>query len=276
MSDPTGNPESPQIAPLLTAIYNRYGFDFRDYAQASLLRRIRQRMAAENIPSIAGFQAALMERPEFMEQLLLDFSINVSSLFRDPQFYLAIREKVLPRLRTYPFCRWWIAGCSAGEEVYSVAILLREEGLEKHSRIYATDFNEAILQKAKTGIFPIDQMRTHTANYQKSGGSASFSDYYTAAHGSVRFDPSLTRNVVFAQHNLASDASFNEFHVILCRNVMIYFNSTLQNRVHRLLYESLVPGGVLGLGLMESLSFTGHEADYETLDAKQKLYRRRY
>lgn len=264
-----------EMAPLLTAIYDRYGFDFRDYALASLRRRIRRRMEAEQLSSVAELQAALLAHPDLMERLLLDFSINVSGLFRDPPFFLCLRQKVVPLLQTYPFARCWIAGCSAGEEVYSLAILLREEGLTERTRIYATDFNEAVVQKAKTGIFPIDRMRTYTANYQQAGGTDAFAEYYTAAHGSVRFDPSLTRNVIFAQHNLATDASFNDFHVILCRNVMIYFNSTLQDRVHDLLYDSLVPRGILGLGAKESLKFKAHEADFEPLDESQKLYRRK-
>lgn len=268
-------PGLPELAPLLAAVHERYGFDFRDYAPASLQRRILQRMQAEGLSGVAQLQQALLADPAMMERLLLDLSINVSSLFRDPRFFRSVRERVVPLLRTYPYTRLWIAGCSSGEEVYSMAILLHEAGLRERTRIYATDFNEVVVQRAKAGIFAIDRMKQFTLNYQQAGGTGSLSDYYCAAHGGARFDPLLVRNAVFAPHNLASDASFNEFHCILCRNVMIYFNRDLQDRVHQLLYASLVPLGVLALGSRESLSFTVHAADYEALDAEQRLYRRK-
>ena len=191
-----------------------------------------------------------------MERLLLDLSINVTAMFRDPAFYVAFREKVVPLLRTYPFTRIWEAGCSTGEEVYSLAILLQEEEVYDRTRIYATDINESVLERAQAGVFPLDKMREYTQNYIKAGGKRAFSEYYLAKYDGAQFQRSLVENVVFAQHNLVSDRSFNEFNVIVCRNVMIYFDRALQDRVHRLFYESLVTFGVLALGRKESIRFS--------------------
>jgi chemotaxis protein methyltransferase CheR len=209
-----------------------------------------------------------------MEHLLLDLSINVTSMFRDPSFFLAFRQKVVPLLRTYPFVRVWNAGCSTGEETWSLAILLQEEGLLDRCRIYATDINESVLAQAKGGLFPLEKMQEYTEAYLASGGTRAFSEYYVAAYDAAQFDRSLTDNVVFAQHNLVSDRSFNEFHVIVCRNVMIYFDTTLQNRVHDLFYESLARFGILGLGRKEAITFTPHADDYEPLDVDERIYRR--
>jgi chemotaxis protein methyltransferase CheR len=195
-------------------------------------------------------------------------------MFRDPDFYLTFRRKVVPILKTYPTVRIWHAGCSTGEEVYSMAILLQEEGLYRKSLIYATDISHEVLRKAREGIFPLANMQEYTVNYMKAGGQREFSDYYTAHYDNVIFHPSLKANVVFAEHNLATDGSFNEFHVVMCRNVMIYFNKALQERVHNLIYESLSMFGVLGLGNKESLKFTPREAYYERLDNRDKLYRK--
>jgi len=198
----------------------------------------------------------------------------VTSMFRDPSFYVAFREQVVPLLRTYPFVRIWHAGCSSGEEVYSMAILLEEEGLYKRCRLYATDLSETVLKRAKAGVFPLAPMREYTENYQRAGGKRAFSDYYTARYQQVLFRPALQENLVFAQHNLVTDSAFNDFNVVLCRNVMIYFNQALQRRVHELLHASLVRLGVLGLGRRESLRFTSHEASYQVVDASEQLYRR--
>jgi chemotaxis protein methyltransferase CheR len=195
-------------------------------------------------------------------------------MFRDPSFYLTFRNQVVPLLRTYPFIRIWHAGCSTGEEVYSMAILMQEEGLYHRCRFYATDMNEVVLKKARAGIFHLDLMQEYTQNYLKAGGKHSFSEYYTAAYDSAIFRASLRENILFSQHNLATDGSFNEFNVILCRNVLIYFNQALQERVHNLLYDSLSRFGVLGLGRQESLKFTPHEHHYEALEKREKLYRR--
>jgi chemotaxis protein methyltransferase CheR len=209
-----------------------------------------------------------------MERFLLDLSINVTSMFRDPTFYIAFRAKVVPLLRTYPFTRIWVAGCSTGEEVYSLAILLHEEGLYDRTRIYATDINESVVDRARSGVFPLDKMREYTQNYIKAGGTQAFSEYYLAKYDGAQFQRSLTENVVFAQHNLVSDRSFNEFNVVVCRNVMIYFDRALQDHVHELFYESLATFGVLGLGHKESIRFSPHEQSYEELDTHEKLYRK--
>jgi chemotaxis protein methyltransferase CheR len=209
-----------------------------------------------------------------MERLLLDLSINVTAMFRDPTFYRAFREKVVPLLRTYPFIRIWNAGCSTGEEAYSMAILLAEEGLYDRTRIYATDINQAVVDRARAGVFPLDKMREYTENYIAAGGTRSFSEYYATAHDSASFSRSLVDNVVFAQHNLVQDRSFNEFNVITCRNVMIYFAKPLQERVHGLFYDSLATFGVLALGRKESIQFTELDACYEALDPAEKLYRK--
>jgi chemotaxis protein methyltransferase CheR len=263
-----------ELALLLEGIYRRYGFDFREYAPASLRRRVWRRAHAEGLTTISALQDKLLHDPECMERLLLDLSINVTAMFRDPSFYVAFREKVVPLLRTYPFTRMWVAGCSTGEEVYSLAILLQEEGLYQRTRIYATDINESVLDRARTGVFPLDKMREYTQNYIKAGGARAFSEYYLAKYDGAQFQRSLVENVVFAQHNLVSDRSFNEFNVILCRNVMIYFDRALQDRVHRLFHESLITFGVLGLGAKESIRFSAYEDAYEELDPSERLYRK--
>ena len=263
-----------EIELLLEGIFRHYGFDFRSYAFASIKRRLWRRVHAEGIETISGLQSKVLHDPACMERLLLDLSINVTAMFRDPSFYLAFRLKIVPLLRTYPFIRLWHAGCSTGEEVFSMAILLREEGLYDRARIYATDINEVVLQQAKTGIFPLANMQEYTHNYQMAGGRRSFSEYYTAKYDGALFDQSLIENVLFSQHNLVTDGSFSEFNAILCRNVMIYFDKSLQNRVHDLFYGSLTMFGVLGLGKKESLKFTRHEDRYEKLDEPEKLYRK--
>lgn len=274
-----GKTEEPELEEielelLLEGIYRRYGFDFREYAPASLRRRVRRRMHGEHVGSISALQELVLHDPAVMERLLLDLSINVTAMFRDPSFFLSLRENVVPLLRTYPFARIWVAGCSSGEEVYSLAILLDEEGLAERVRIYATDINEAVLEQARLGVFPLDKMREYTQNYIRAGGTQAFSEYYVARYDGAQFSRSLVENVVFAQHNLASDAAFNEFHVIVCRNVMIYFDKSLQEHVHRLFHESLTRLGVLALGQKETIRFSPHEESYEVLDAAEKLYRK--
>jgi chemotaxis protein methyltransferase CheR len=269
-----GELEEIELSLLLEGVYRQYGFDFREYAPASLRRRVWRRVQAEGLKTISALQERLLHDPASMERLLLDLSINVTAMFRDPSFYVAFREKVVPSLRTYPFTRIWVAGCSTGEEVYSLAILLEEEGVYERTRIYATDINESVLDRARYGVFPLDKMREYTQNYIKAGGKRAFSEYYLAKYDGAQFQRSLIENVVFAQHNLVSDRSFNEFNVIVCRNVMIYFDRTLQDRVHELFFESLATFGVLGLGHKESIRFSAHEADYEELDPSEKLYRK--
>jgi chemotaxis protein methyltransferase CheR len=266
--------EEIELSLLLEGIFRQYGFDFREYAPASLRRRVWRRAHAEGLSTISALQERLLHDSACMERLLLDLSINVTAMFRDPGFYSAFRRKVVPLLRTYPFTRIWVAGCSTGEEVYSLAILLQEEGLYDRTRIYATDINEAVLERARGGVFPLDKMREYTQNYINAGGSRAFSEYYLAKYDGAQFQRTLIDNVVFAQHNLVSDRSFNEFNVIVCRNVMIYFDRRLQERVHRLFYESLVTFGVLGLGHRESIRQSPYEDRYEELEPTEKLYRK--
>ncbi len=270
----TSELETIEIQLLLDGLFRYYGFDFRDYALASIKRRIWNVIRAERLSSVSGLQEKVLHDPACLERFLLGLSVHVTAMFRNPSFYLTFRQKVVPLLRTYPFIRIWHAGCSTGEEVYSMAILMQEEGLYHRCRIYATDMNEMVLAKAKAGIFPLDLMQEYTQNYLQAGGKQSFSEYYTAAYEHAIFRSNLKENIVFSQHNLATDRSFNEFNVIFCRNVLIYFNQSLQERVHQLLYDSLSPFGILGLGHQESLKFTPHEHDYETLEMAEKLYRR--
>lgn len=266
--------EDIEIDLLLEGLYRAHGFDFRDYSRASIKRRIYELLRAEKLDTVSAFQNKILHDNACLERFLLGVSVHATAMFRDPSFYLTFRKRVVPLLRTYPTVQIWIAGCSTGEEVYSLAILLEEERLYGKSRIYATDISQAVLRRAREGIFPLAAMRDYTTNYHQAGGTHEFSDYYTAQYDSVMFSPSLRSNVVFSEHNLATDGSFNEFQVILCRNVMIYFNKDLQARVHNLLYDSLSMFGVFGLGNKESLKFTPRAAFYEHLNEKDKLYRK--
>ena len=266
--------EQIEVELLLEGIYRHYGFDFRSYAYASIRRRLWKRIEAEGLGTVSALQGVILHQPQMMEKLLLDLSINVTAMFRDPTFYQAFRDRVVPLLRTYPYIRIWHAGCATGEEVYSMAILLQEEGLYDRSRIYATDINEVVLQKAKEGIFPLDRMQEYTENYIAAGGKRAFSDYYTAKYGGALFNPSLTKNVVFSLHNLVTDRSFAEFNVILCRNVLIYFDKSLQARVHGLFYDSLATFGILVLGSKESLRFSPYEDNYEQINGPEKIFRK--
>jgi chemotaxis protein methyltransferase CheR len=266
--------EDVELDVLLEAVARVYGLDFRNYARASLLRRLRRRMTAEGRESLSGLLETVLHDPLAMERLRLELSVTVTSMFRDPPFFLAFRERVVPLLRTYPFVRIWVAGCATGEEVYSLAIVLREEGIAERVRIYATDVTDEILERAERGRIPLDRMRDHSTNYLEGGGKEGLSVYYTVDGTMARLDPSLREGVMFARHNLATDGTFNEFHVILCRNVLIYFDRTLQARVHRLLDESLVPFGILALGARESLSTSTIADRYEALDESVRIYRK--
>jgi chemotaxis protein methyltransferase CheR len=275
-TSPTGRSgiEEVEIDLLLEAVYRIRGFDFRDYARASLRRRIQNRLRAERVDTMTRLLDRIVHDASCMDRLVVGLSVNVSTMFRDPGFFSALREQVFPLLRTWPYIRIWQAGCSMGEEVYSVAIMLAEDGLIGRCRIYATDINETVLQKAREGIYPLELMQRCTQNYIQAGGTRSFSEYYTAAYDNAIFTPALRDQVVFAKHNLVTDAPFNEFNLILCRNVLIYFNRALQDRVHRLLYDSLANFGVLGLGARETLSLTPLEDRYEEVVAPHRLYRR--
>jgi len=260
---------------LLEGIMRRYGLDFRGYARMSLRRRVWNMVHAQKLGTLSALQAKVLHDPSTMEELLQHLSVNTTTMFRDPSFFAAFREKVVPHLFSAPFVRIWHAGCSTGEEVYSLAILLTEAGLYERSRIYATDMNAAVVERAKSGIFPMEHMREYTANYLRAGGTSAFSDYYTANYDHAIFKASLRKNIVFAQHNLVSDGTFNEFNVILCRNVLIYFGTELQGRVYRLLNQSLRRFGVLALGRGETLRHTVIENEYDEVDVQERLYRRR-
>lgn len=258
----------------LESLFLRYGYDFREYAYPSIRRRILRLVALEQVSSIPELQSRVLNDPACLERVLHALTIHVSAMYRDPEFFRQLRSTVVPMLRTYPFVRIWVAGCASGEEVYSLAIMLHEENLYQRCRVYGTDISESVVQRAKLGIFPLAAMRDYTANYIQAGGKEDFSNYYTAdAEGAV-FRPWLRDNVVFAQHNLVTDGSPNEFNLVFCRNVMIYFTSELQARVHRLLYSSLVRLGVFALGRRESLRFTPHESDYEPIDGQQRLFKK--
>src|SRR4026207_117171 len=266
--------EDVEIELLLEGLFRVHGFDFRDYSRASIKRRILELMRAERAATVSALQDKVLHDSACLDRFLLGLSVHATAMFRDPSFYSTFRKEVVPLLKTYPTVQIWIAGCSTGEEVYSLAILLREEGLYERCRIYATDISQNVLRKARDGIFPLSAMREYTNNYHQAGGAHEFSDYYTAQYDNAIFSSTLRNNVVFSEHNLATDGSFNEFQVILCRNVMIYFNKDLQARVHKLLYESLSMFGVFGLGNKESLRFTPRADSYQHLNLNDKLYRK--
>jgi chemotaxis protein methyltransferase CheR len=265
-----------EITLFLEAIYQKYGYDFRDYSRAHIKRRILNRLALSRLDSVSEMQAKVLRDESFAAQLLQDFSITVTEMFRDPLFYKAVREKVVPLLKTYPFIKIWHAGCASGEEVYSMAILFKEEGLSEFTTVYATDFNQAAINEAKNGIYPVGLMKEFTQNYQLSGGKESFSSYYTSDYNNAILDASLKKNIVWANHNLVTDSVFAEVHLVICRNVLIYFNKDLQNKVHRLFYESLIAGGILCLGAKESLRFSELYDSYSEIDRKNKIYKKKY
>ncbi|MGO4547902.1 protein-glutamate O-methyltransferase CheR [Paenibacillus sp. 2TAB23] len=265
--------EQIEIGLLLDGIYQVYGFDFRNYLRSSLRRRIQHRMNLEGLSTITSLLEKVLHVPGFIEKLQNDFSIKVTEMFRDPSFFSAFRSQVVPFLRDLPEIRIWHAGCATGEEVYSMAILLLEEGLLEKTKIYATDMNEQVIQSAKTGKFPLKRMQTFTKNYLQAGGSKEFSSYYTTDAEHAMFHASIKQNMMFAQHNLATDRSFNEFHVILCRNVLIYFDSQLQSRVHDLFFESLSAQGFLALGNMESI-ISLHKSQYEDINTSERIFRK--
>lgn len=264
-----------EIRLLLEAIFLKYGYDFREYSAAHTKRRLRHRLGISNFHNFSEMQHAVIHDEEFFNDLLLDLSINVTEMFRDPHFYMAVRDVLLPRLKTYPFIKVWHAGCATGQEVYSMCILLEEEGMKDRAQIYATDFNALVLERAKAGIYPMDAVREYTANYQRAGGKQSFSDYYTADYDHVAISGSLRDRVLFSSHNLVTDGVFGEMHVIFCRNVLIYFNRELQNKVLKLFYDSLVPGGYLCLGTKESLKFTEFADLFEPVAGREKIFRKR-
>ncbi len=268
--------EDIEIRLLLEAVHLKYGYDFRNYSDAHMKRRILRRMSMVGLNNISEMQYKVLNDSEFFKVLLTDFSINVTEMFRDPSFYKAFRKDVVPILKTYPFIRVWHAGCSTGEEVYSMAILLREEGLYDRTQIYATDFNEVVLHKAKEGIYPIDVIKDYTQNYQLSGGIASFADYYIAKYDSAILDQSLKSKIIFADHNLVTDNVFGEMQVVVCRNVLIYFNKELQSRAIKLFNDSLCNGGFLCLGSKEGIKNAHCQNNFGEFIEKEKIFRKKF
>jgi len=260
---------------LLEAIFRRWGYDFRSYARASIERRTRQFLSETGCGSVSEMIPAALHDREFFAKLVRYFSIPVTEMFRDPFVYRAIRGKVVPLLRTWPHLKIWHAGCATGEEVYSLAIVLKEEGVYNRATIYATDFNDEALDRAREGVFDVAKMKEATTNYQQGGGKTSFSEYYHAGYDVAAIDAALKEHVVFANHNLATDSAFGEMHLVFCRNVLIYFGRELQNRALGLFTESLVHGGFLCLGTKEDLQFTDANRWYDVVDSKARIYRRR-
>lgn len=263
-----------EIRLLIEAIYLQYSYDFRGYSGASLKRRVLLSLKPMQCDTVSALQEKILRDPQAFMELMQFLTIPVSDMFRDPSYFLALREQVMPVLRTYPSLKIWIAGCSTGEEVYSFAIMLREEGLLERALIYATDINPRSLEQAKRGIFAIGHVRKYTENYQKAGGKTSFSNYYTAAYDSVIMDKSLRENVTFADHSLATDSVFSETHLISCRNVLIYFNKPLQDRAFGLFRESLCHRGFLGLGSKETVEFSGHAEHFEAFVKPDRIFRK--
>ena len=266
--------ETEDLRLLLETVHDRTGFDFRDYAYSSLRRRVARVVQQTASGTVAGLHQKLKRDDQPLGLLVQHLTVHTTAMFRDPAFFRFLRLEVVPVLRTYPFVRIWVAGCSTGEEVYSLSILLHEEGLAPRCRIYATDVSDAVVDRARAGVFPLAAMQDYSKNYLAAGGLAPFSDYYRADSEWVLFRPQLRDRVVFGTHNLVSDASFNEFHLILCRNVLIYFQRGLQERVHRLFHDSLVTFGYLGLGRSEAIRFTGVRDSYEVLNARERLFRK--
>lgn len=265
--------ESIELRMLTEAIYLKYGYDFRGYARASLKRRVKHNILTQQLSHISDLQHRVLHDPAAFEGLLLSLSVTVTEMFRNPEFFVALRRDVLPALSAHEHIKIWDAGCASGEEAYSLAIVLREEGLLERTQIYATDFNEVMVQRAREGILPLERMSDYTAAYQRAGGTASFADYYHARYDSAALDASLRDKVVFCHHNLATDGSFGEFDLILCRNVLIYFARELQDRVFGLFAGSLAPGGFLGLGPRESVRFTACADRFQTVSDAHRIYR---
>lgn len=267
--------EDVEVQLLLEGIYLQYGYDFRNYSRAHMKRRVMHRMGKENIQSVSMLQHMVLHDETYFRTLLPEFSINVTEMFRDPDVFTYLRNEVVPYLASFPRIKIWHAGCSSGEEVYSMAILLKEAGLYDRTTIYATDFNDAILKKASEGIYPIEVVKEHTRNYISSGGSEAFSDYYVAKYDSVIMDQSLKENISFLNHNLVTDGVFGQMDFILCRNVLIYFDRKLQNRVLKLFDDSLVPSGVLCLGTKETIDYSDVKKHFKPMDSRIRIYKKK-
>jgi len=270
---PAKDVEQVETEILLEGIFRRWGYDFRHYARASLKRRLQHRLALSGLNHLSEMLPKILHEEEFFNLLLKDLSVTVTEMFRDPHFYVALREQVVPVLRTYPFIKVWHAGCATGEEVYSTAILLNEEGLYDRTQFYATDYNNQSLEIARQGMYPLDNIRAYTANYHAAGGKASFSDYYHAKYGSAKLNEALKENVTFAHHNLVTDGAFGEMNLIVCRNVMIYFDGTLQDRALSLFCDSLCHRGYLCLGTKETIDFSAVSDRFEAVAGKERIFR---
>jgi chemotaxis protein methyltransferase CheR len=270
----TQKTEEIEIKVLLEAIFLKYHYDFRRYSLASLKRRLKQARDHFKCANISELQALVLHKPAIFSQLLNFLTVQVSEMFRDPSYFKAIREKVIPHLETYASVKVWIAGCAEGEEAYSMAILFREEGIEKRTLFYATDINAAALARARAGVYDSSRIPLFTENHRKSGGKSSLSDYYTAGYGAVVVDKSLRERIVFSDHSLVSDAVFAEVHLISCRNVLIYFERDLQDRALGLFKEALIRKGFLGLGSKETLRFSAHSAGFEECVPEERIYRK--
>lgn len=267
--------EDIEINLLLEAIFCRYHYDFRGYARASIKRRLSQAKERFGCETFSQLQDRVLHDPAILPDMLSYLTVQVSELFRDPVYFRALREQVLPHLRTYPSLKIWVAGCGDGEEVYSLAIMLREEGLEDRALIYGTDVNPRALKKAEAGVYEADRLPLFTRNHQLSGGRSSLSDYYTAAYGAAVFDKSLRRNVVFSDHSLVSDSVFAEVHLVSCRNVLIYFDRQLQDRAIGIMKDSLIRKGFMGLGAKETLRFTDHADAFTDFVREARIYQKR-
>lgn len=265
-----------EIEQLVAAIKAAHGYDFSEYASASLTRRMTAWLGNSGFASFGAATSALLRDARLCRVLVEEVTVNVSDMFRDPVFFRALRAEVVPFLRTYPHAKIWVAGCAGGEEVLSLSIILREEGVGEKCRIYATDLNEAVLERARQGMFELRDMQRYTRNYQQAGGTAAFSNYYVARYGRALFDATLLRNVVFAAHNLATDADFSEMQLILCRNVMIYFKPSLKERLLSLFDGCLTPGGFLCLGTKETLDQRGIAPGYKEIVPHTRIYRKQY
>lgn len=264
--------ENIEIDLFLNAIYQRYGYDFRSYALATVKRRIRSILLKSRFQSISELIPALLHDKLFFKNIILNFSITVPEMFRDPFFYKSLRENIIPQLKIYPFVKIWVAGCATGQEVYSLAILLKEENFYDRVTIFATDFNDIALKKAKEGIYPLKEIRNIDENYKSSGGTGSFSDYYTEKYDSAKFNDDLKEKITFANHNLGTDSIFGEMNLILCRNILIYFNEKLQDKVLKLYHSSLASNGFLALGIKESLAHSSVKKNFKEIDNQNRIF----
>jgi chemotaxis protein methyltransferase CheR len=274
LDGPSTELEEIEVGLLLDGIRLCYGYDFREYALSPLRRAVATAMVRENVRTVSAYQDRVLHEPMVMQRFLGLVGVNVTTMFRDAELIRCLRDEVVPLLRTYPSCRVWVAGCASGEEVYSLAVLLREEGLQSRSTIYATDLNEDMLAVASLGSYPLERMRRFEEAYQESGGRGSLADHYSVSGRSACFDPAIKANITWARHNLVSDGSFNDFHLIVCANVLIYFRPSLQERAHRLLYDSLIRGGYLALGKRESLLYCPDRDHYQQVREAVNVYRK--